>query len=1071
MEHSGFPSDETLAAFIDGRLDQATRRRVLEHMSSCDECYAVFLAATEMQQAHGTAAPPRRRGPRRRTVFGVVAAAAIVLVVCLTPLRHALQHRRDPGMESLVKATGDLKYRNVEARLSGGFAWKPLQPVMRARVADPLRDPTKWKLLSAAAQVNARAQSNDTAQNLHDLGVSHLLLGNWDDAIATLERARQKDPRDPTIENDLAAAYLARATFRDTAADNVAAVEAAQRAWSLAHTPETAWTRAVTLQRMNLNDDARGAWDDYFALDKRSRWRAEATALRQRLSAKPDSELWHAAEPHATDAALIPDLAEHYPQQLAHFVLETLLPRWAETNDGATLAAIEQIGDALARRSGNGLVAAIAAGARKDRTPATRLAVRELAHAKALFDDQRLRDAEAAYGRARGLAERPCPPLARIAELQMAVCSYSRGDRATAEKWLDTAQTQIAAMRWPAMGPLSLAAQIDSVRGLLELDSAHPHDALHSYEAALTAARSWSDRDTEAAVDALLAQTYEYLGETAPAWRCRRDALGVAMQSGRAPRIRYVLIESAVAAIAERHTEIADVLTRRLLTMSKPNEFATDVHVIRARLLSDTGDLQRARVAAAAIRDTDARKHAQAIVETAEGELLVNKEPQRAIAPLTRALEYSDNGGHHFLRARLFAARGRAWQATGQLAPAIADRNRAIAEVESQRDDMRDPQDRASFIAFARQLYVGSAELAAGTGDAAGALDLAERWRALTTGATPLRAGELSRRLPAGVLVIEFLSLPHRTIAWSIARGGLSMRLLDTNTESISADAERMLAARGDAHAFDESAAALHAQLIAPLHLGRATHIVFVPDPAWPRFPFAALRRAGGPPLLEQVETSTASSASRLVAALAAAPRGSVMQRVLVCADPRVSGAPRLGAARDEALAIRRDVPTAEVIVGRSATRDEFLSRAPAATLIHFGGHALHDERNADFSALLFSDSSTGSGALYAWEIRKLDLKRTRLVVLAACGTAAASHARAGTESISDAFLAAGAPAAIATLWDIGDAPGRELMTALYRRLRDGDSPSHALRLAQIAALHAPGSVPADWAGFELVGL
>jgi len=285
------------------------------------------------------------------------------------------------------------------------------------------------------------------------------------------------------------------------------------------------------------------------------------------------------------------------------------------------------------------------------------------------------------------------------------------------------------------------------------------------------------------------------------------------------------------------------------------------------------------------------------------------------------------------------------------------------------------------------------------------------------------------------------------------------------------ADAERMLAARGDAHAFDESAAALHAQLIAPLHLGRATHIVFVPDPAWPRFPFGALSRAGGAPLLEEVETSTASSASRLAVALSAAPRGNVMQRVLVCADPRVSGAPRLGAARAEALAIRQDVPAAEVIVGRNATRDEFLSRAPAATLIHFGGHALHDERNADFSALLFSDNSTSSGALYAWEIRKLDLKRTRLVVLAACGTAAASHARAGTESISDAFLAAGAPAVIATLWDIGDAPGRELMTALYRRLRDGDPPSHALRLAQIAARHAPGSVPADWAGFELVGL
>jgi CHAT domain-containing protein len=185
-----------------------------------------------------------------------------------------------------------------------------------------------------------------------------------------------------------------------------------------------------------------------------------------------------------------------------------------------------------------------------------------------------------------------------------------------------------------------------------------------------------------------------------------------------------------------------------------------------------------------------------------------------------------------------------------------------------------------------------------------------------------------------------------------------------------------------------------------------------------------------------------------------------------------VTEGPRLAAAREEASAIRAAFPSALIITGADATRDGFLARAPEATLIHFGGHAVTDPANGDFSALLFSSGSgSASGALYAWEIRKLDLKRTRLVVLAACGTAAASHVRPGTESISDAFLAAGAPAAIATLWDIGDAPGRELMTALYRRLRDGDTPSHALRLAQLAALHAPGAVPADWAGFELVGL
>jgi anti-sigma factor RsiW len=37
MEHSAFPSDETLAAFIDGRLDEETRKRVVAHVADCED--------------------------------------------------------------------------------------------------------------------------------------------------------------------------------------------------------------------------------------------------------------------------------------------------------------------------------------------------------------------------------------------------------------------------------------------------------------------------------------------------------------------------------------------------------------------------------------------------------------------------------------------------------------------------------------------------------------------------------------------------------------------------------------------------------------------------------------------------------------------------------------------------------------------------------------------------------------------------------------------------------------------------------------------------------------------------
>src|SRR3954452_1947053 len=88
MEHSGFPSDETLAAFIDGRLDDVTRRRVIEHMTSCDECYAVYLAATEMQKAGGAAPPRRPRFFLRHSWPATfpIPIAAVLTVILLRPL-------------------------------------------------------------------------------------------------------------------------------------------------------------------------------------------------------------------------------------------------------------------------------------------------------------------------------------------------------------------------------------------------------------------------------------------------------------------------------------------------------------------------------------------------------------------------------------------------------------------------------------------------------------------------------------------------------------------------------------------------------------------------------------------------------------------------------------------------------------------------------------------------------------------------------------------------------------------------------------------------------------------------
>jgi CHAT domain-containing protein len=70
---------------------------------------------------------------------------------------------------------------------------------------------------------------------------------------------------------------------------------------------------------------------------------------------------------------------------------------------------------------------------------------------------------------------------------------------------------------------------------------------------------------------------------------------------------------------------------------------------------------------------------------------------------------------------------------------------------------------------------------------------------------------------------------------------------------------------------------------------------------------------------------------------------------------------------------------------------------------------------------------------------------------------------------LSRAWIAAGVPAVIASLWSVPDAPTSALMVAFYRQLAQGAPTAHALRRAMLTVLpHHPN--PLDWAAFTLIG-
>lgn len=264
------PSEEILAAFIDGRLDEQSRQEVIRHLADCGDCRDVVVTANEYGSSVEMEAPVKvaagRFGPR--VLAPLLAAAAVVAVVFGVP---SIRERILPksGMAKLVDAANALPERPFAARLSGDFAYHEYRPLRGSNEPSGVET---IRVEYAAAESAELAQKRPTARNLHAAGVGSLLTKDRNDAVAALERAAKADPSSAEIQNDLAAAYLARGNDDD---DYARALAAAQKSWAIEQTPAAAWNIALALQYLD-RPEAGAAWRKYLALDESSEWAREA---------------------------------------------------------------------------------------------------------------------------------------------------------------------------------------------------------------------------------------------------------------------------------------------------------------------------------------------------------------------------------------------------------------------------------------------------------------------------------------------------------------------------------------------------------------------------------------------------------------------------------------------------------------------------------------------------------------------------------------------------------------------------------------------------------------------------
>jgi len=186
---------------------------------------------------------------------------------------------------------------------------------------------------------------------------------------------------------------------------------------------------------------------------------------------------------------------------------------------------------------------------------------------------------------------------------------------------------------------------------------------------------------------------------------------------------------------------------------------------------------------------------------------------------------------------------------------------------------------------------------------------------------------------------------------------------------------------------------------------------------------------------------------------------------------------PPLIFSRQEGDSIAEIWPNVERYFGVRATPDNAMAALKSGfSIVHFAVHGLARTEPPFLAGLVFSQvdprGQSRNGYLDAERIVSIRT-RASLIVASACDTGSGGDLSGeGVMSLTRAFLYAGAPSVIASLWKVDDSAALHFMRNFYDLLlKRGLAPAAALRETQKAMWDRPGwSDPRLWANFQAYG-
>lgn len=1010
---------------------------------------------------------------------------------------------RAPEIRAQIVASLD-GARPFESRFTGGFAAGPVTQLTPA---------AKERLERVVLGLQASLSPRENA-------LVHAISGDLDRAVLLFEEESARAPDDAAVLSDLAAAYLTRAQVSRRTFDAVRALMAAQRALRLEPAlVEARFARALALERLLL--PAGKAWELCRNVETSPDWQRE---LRQRILKNEPRAGLQSNRDSATllDAALAgdQDLLDRWvqdrPRAAQRKIEEEYLPLWASARETGSAAVAEaalevsrRISDSLADVSGDSLfrdaLKAIDETVGHEERRAT-LARGHSAYAlgRALFQKGAYAAAAEELTTARRDLLSAGSPLHLRANLYLGYSQkYLSGNRSASERVAKTAE-QVRSLDYPILAGESLR-----ILGLLRLYSGEPHLAQEAYRSALVESQRAGDLENLARTHNLLAEILGYQGETEEAWRHWGEAARLA-RAQESPEVLYqVYSVAAMSALRLEEPEIAAAFQDEVVRSAERlgNSVALTSSLIwQARYRHRIGEgkaagiaLRQAIEAAARIPDAGAQAEVAIGLAIAEAEIEIQLFPERAMEHLARALDLAQKSGSLFHQIDAHLLRARAQLAHGQIEDAEEDLKRGIRLVSDWRRQTRAGVQKIGFQDRQRELFSEMIALQLDRrGDPVEALEYIEQWRAQALldqiqDLDPRRINDpgrsledLPRLLPPRTVIVSYGLFGARLGIWISGTQGTNFRSVEIEPHQIR-QAIR-LARRGwmAPGASNPSTELLYEKLISPVRdlLPRGSNLVICANGDLGAIAWAALRDERSGRFLIENHVLTVAPSIRVYLNSLERDRDRARNaepRLLAIGDPALASfrSPWLSplpSARAEASGAGALFQGSLVLSGEQATRGRVLHEISGFDIVHFGAHAEVNRQEPGLSRIVLAvdPESDHGGFLTADEISGLRLNHLQLVVLATCVSARGRTSPSeGTQSLARAFLMAGAPAVLGSLWKVDDTDSAELISEFYRRLRVGENAASALRSAQLSALRKadpPRGPKMTWAAFQLVG-